>query len=127
MSVRLARSAVALVAAAGLLIGVVGCSSGTGGGAGAAASPVATTSVDLPASYKFAPASIVVHVGDTVTWTNHDNFTHSVQFTSGGLPNTPEVMSPGQSATYTFTTAGTFTYQCHLHPQNMQGTVTVEG
>ena len=33
-------------------------------------------SVDLPKSYKFAPAAITVTAGTTVTWTNDDNFTH---------------------------------------------------
>jgi plastocyanin len=35
------------------------------------------------------------------------------------------VMDPGGTATFTFTAAGTYAYQCHLHPQNMKGTVTV--
>jgi plastocyanin len=34
-------------------------------------------------------------------------------------------MEPGQTATVSFPAAGTFHYQCHLHPQNMKGTVTV--
>jgi plastocyanin len=66
-----------------------------------------------------------VKAGTTVTWTNHDHFTHSVQFLDGGLPTAPLVMEPGQSATFTFAGAGTFSYQCHFHPQNMKGTVTV--
>jgi plastocyanin len=60
-----------------------------------------------------------------VTWTNDDHFTHSVQLLDGGLPTDPHVMEPGQQTTVTFATAGTYHYQCHLHPQNMQGTVTV--
>ena len=54
---------------------VVACSpSDTSGG-----EPVATTEVQLPRSYRFAPAAITVPVGATVTWTNDDNFTHTVQ------------------------------------------------
>jgi plastocyanin len=34
-------------------------------------------------------------------------------------------MQPGSSATFTFASPGTYHYQCHLHPQNMKGTVTV--
>ena len=86
---------------------------------------MATSTVDLPPSYRFAPADIVVGAGTTVTWTNHDNFSHSVQFLDGGLPTEPLLMAPGKAATFTFATAGTFAYQCHLHPQNMRGTVTV--
>ena len=80
--------------------------------------------VDMPAKY-FVPPNITTLAGDTVTWTNSDHFTHSVQFLDGGLPSEPLLMEPGQSATFTFASAGTFRYQCHFHPQNMQGTVTV--
>src|SRR4051794_6905119 len=124
MTLRSTRGPAAIIAAvlAAILLG--GCSAGAGG-TGAGASPVSTTTVDLPPSYRFAPAAIAVAVGATVTWTNHDNFTHSVQFLDGGLPSDPQVMSPGQTATFTFDHAGTFSYQCHFHPQNMRGTVTV--
>ena len=88
---------------------------------------VSTTSVDMPKSYRFAPADIVVDVGATVTWTNSDNFTHSVQFTDGDLRGDPMVVEPGGApVTFTFTQAGTFHYQCSFHPTNMQGTVTVQ-
>jgi plastocyanin len=93
--------------------------------AATAATPIPTTAVDLPPSYRFAPSDVSVPAGATVTWTNHDNFTHSVQFLDGGLPNAPLVMEPGQTATFTFPSAGLFHYKCHLHPQNMRGSVTV--
>jgi len=112
------RALVAAVALLALLL--AGCSSSSG-----ASGPVATDTVDLPPSYRFAPAAITVKAGTTVTWTNNDHFTHSVQFLDGGLPSDPLTMEPGQSRTFTFPTPGTFSYQCHLHPQNMKGTVTV--
>jgi plastocyanin len=86
---------------------------------------VATALVDLPPSYRFAPEAISVVAGTTVTWNNHDNFTHSVQFLDSGLPTEPQLMQPGASTTFAFATPGTYHYQCHLHPQNMRGTVTV--
>jgi plastocyanin len=81
--------------------------------------------VDLPASYKFAPAAITVPAGTTVTWRNDDHFTHSVQFVDGGLPTAPLLMEPGASVTFAFQSAGLFHYQCSLHPQNMKGSVLV--
>jgi plastocyanin len=127
--------ALAISLTAGLAIALAACSGSgssgsTGGstrGSGSAGSgePAATSTVDLPPSYRFQPASIAVGAGTTVTWTNHDNFTHSVQFLDGGLPSDPMLMKPGETATFTFGTAGTYRYQCSLHPQNMQGTVTV--
>jgi plastocyanin len=110
-------AALALASLAGLL---GGCAAGSASG-----SAVATSAVDLPPSYKFEPAAIVVNVGTTVAWKNDDHFTHSVQFLDGGLPGTPMVMDPGASATFLFDRPGLYHYQCHLHPQNMQGTVTV--
>ena len=95
------------------------------GGSKAGGSPVATSNVDLPPSYKFVPPDITVKAGTTVTWTNNDNFTHSVQFTDGGLPTQPMMMERGQTATFSFSSAGTFHYQCSLHPQNMKGSVVV--
>ena len=91
----------------------------------ASESPVATTAVDLPASYRFAPAAITVPDGADVTWTNSDHFTHTVQFLDGGLPPDPMQIEPGASTTFHFETPGLYHYQCSLHPQNMKGTVEV--
>jgi plastocyanin len=115
------RSLAGLTIVAGAVVGLAGCAP-TGA---ADSSPVATSTVDLPPSYRFAPASISVAAGTTVTWTNNDHFTHSVQFLDGGLPADPLVMDPGQAVTFAFTTPGTYHYQCHLHPQDMVGSVTV--
>jgi plastocyanin len=94
-----------------------------GPGAGAASSPVATTSVDLPPSYRFVPASIVIAVGSTVTWTNHDNFTHNVALDGAE----PLQMAPGESVSKAFEALGTYAYVCSLHPKDMKGTVLVTG
>src|SRR4051794_16176441 len=67
----IARAAVAFA----LALVVVGC----GGSSTSPAAAVKTTTVNLPPSYKFDPAAIEVAKGATVTWTNNDNFTHSVQ------------------------------------------------
>ena len=92
-------------------------------GAGASASPVATNQVDLPQSYRFEPEVVTVPVGTEVTWTNNDQFTHSVRLLDDG----GEVMqlAPGESVSFTFTTAGTHDYDCSFHPQDMKGSVIV--
>lgn len=87
-----------------------------------ASQPVRTTQVDLPPSYKFAPDSVEVAPGTTVTWTNHDNFTHTVQVQGQAEVHT---MRPGESASIRFDQPGTYPYVCTLHTQNMQGTVVV--
>jgi plastocyanin len=108
----------ALALLAALLVGA--CNPGANA-ADALANPVETTTVDLPPSYKFVPVAIAVAPGSTVTWTNNDNFTHNVRFEG----DEPQQMSPGQSVTRTFDTAGTFPYVCSLHPNDMSGAVVV--
>lgn len=109
----------------GAAIALSACSTPGAGGDSASGEPVATSTVNLPPSYRFDPPSISIAAGTAVTWTNNDNFTHSVQLLDDGQPSEPMVMQPGASATFTFVTAGTYQYLCHLHPQNMRGTVTV--
>ena len=121
---RLLGLTVVIVVAAALAACSPSESAGTAtGGTGGAA--VATSVVDLPKSYRFAPEAISVAAGTTVTWNNNDNFTHSVQFLDGGLPTEPLLMQPGASSTFRFESPGTYSYLCHLHPQDMRGTVTV--
>ena len=114
-------AAAALLAISALILVACGSSSNSPD------AQVHATSVDMPKSYRFAPADIVVDLGATVTWTNSDNFTHSVEFRDGGLPTEPMVVEPGGApVTFTFAQAGTYHYQCSFHPTNMQGTVTVQ-
>lgn len=93
-------------------------------GGEAASQPVATDHVDLPRSYMFKPAVITVRSGTAVTWTNHDNFTHTVRLIDDGN-RVIGTMSPGQSLTFTFTRPGTYHYDCSLHPHDMRGEIHV--
>ena len=113
---RSAAGAVLLLAA----LALTACSSSA-----ADASPVATSEVNLPPSYKFVPANITVPVGTTVTWTNNDNFTHSVRLLDDG--GDVMVMKPGETVKYTFDKPGLHHYDCSFHAQNMKGTVLVTG
>lgn len=96
-------------------------------GGGATAGPVATSQVDMPPSYRFAPATIQVPPGTTVTWTNRDNFSHSVEVIDGGLTPAPVLVRPGETTQLTFDRSGTYPYRCSLHPRDMTGTVIVAG
>lgn len=118
---RAARRAATFVAIAILALSPAACGGSAAGNEGGA--PVSTTQVDLPKSYRFAPAAIVVTAGATVTWTNSDNFTHSVTF--DGEPSPGAVIAPGASTSRTFAESGTFHYVCTFHPQDMEGSVEV--
>ena len=70
----------------------------------------------------FSPANLTVTVGDTVTWTNADDSPHTVTADSGAFASGN--LDGGASFSWTFTTAGTFTYVCSYHGE-MTGTITV--
>ena len=104
---------------------------GGGGNSTQATNSTVTSSTSTVASgasvsivnFAFSPATLNVALGTTVIWTNNDSTTHTVTsdtgvFNSGGM---------GQNATfsYTFNTAGTYTYYCSVHTY-MKGTVVVK-
>jgi plastocyanin len=93
-----------------------------GSGGQPAETPVAADRVDMPRSYRFAPTAIAVPVGATVTWSNSDQFTHSVQLLQTDVDL---VARPGESVTYTFDQAGLYPYTCTFHPTDMSGSVLV--
>ena len=107
LRLRLLAAAVVLVAA--------GC------GAQAASAPVATNTVTVVKSYKFDPAVVEVKAGDTVTWTNDDNFTHTVQVDG----QADHKVDRGDSVSIRFDKPGSYDYVCTLHSRDMHGTVIV--
>jgi plastocyanin len=87
--------------------------------------PVATAAADTGVTisdFRFAPSSVTVNVGDTVTWTNDGPTPHSATADDGSFDT--GVFDAGQSRSQTFDQAGTFAYFCTPHP-NMRGTITV--
>jgi plastocyanin len=84
--------------------------------------PVATNEVTMVKSYRFDPKVIEVKAGSTVTWTNDDNFTHTVQV--DGQPD--HEVDKGKSVSIRFDKPGTYHYVCRLHRHDMDGTVIVQ-
>lgn len=76
--------------------------------------------------YVFRPAAVAVAPGTTVTWTNGDDFAHSVvaRPAEGGVPFTSPDIGKGGAFAHTFDRPGTFDYICGIH-NYMTGTVTV--
>lgn len=79
-----------------------------------------------------APAVVTVKKGDSVTWVNQDNASHGLVLTT---PNPPEQMqgfgmdeplAKGETYSFIFESAGTYTYQDPSNPNAVQGTVIVE-
>ncbi len=81
-----------------------------------------TASVSIK-NFAFSSSTLTVKAGTKVTWTNSDTAPHTVTSDSGSMLNSGN-LSTGQSFSFTFTEAGTYTYHCALHP-SMTGTVVV--
>ena len=92
------------------------------GGAGEDDEPVAATEVRMAKSYRFDPKVIQIQAGQTVTWTNEDNFTHTVQVEG----QEDHEVERGESVEIKFDAPGTYDYVCTLHRQDMDGTVVVQ-
>jgi len=89
----------------------------------AAPAATATTTVQIKGS-GFAPATVTINQGDSVTWTNADTINHQVVANLGSFAS--PILKPGKSCTHTFNHGGTFHYHDSLHPA-LKGTVTVRG
>ncbi|MCI3271818.1 cupredoxin domain-containing protein [Streptomyces cylindrosporus] len=90
----------------------------------AAPARAATTHQVAMSGYAFAPRSLTVTAGDTVTWTNQDQAPHDVKTTSGPAAVHSPMLSKGGSWSHTFTTPGTYGYVCTVHP-NMTAQLVV--
>ena len=106
-----------LPVAAAAVVFAAGC-----GGAGESSEPVATTDVQMVKSYRFDPKVIEIKAGDTVTWTNEDNFTHTVEVDG----QEDHKVGKGESFSIKFDTRGTYHYVCTLHSKDMDGEVIVK-
>jgi plastocyanin len=106
-----------LAALAAAAVFAAGC-----GGSGESSEPVATTEVQMVKSYRFDPKVIEIEAGDTVTWTNEDNFTHTVEVDG----QEDHQVEQGESFAITFDEPGTYHYVCTLHSQDMDGEVIVK-
>lgn len=89
--------------------------------AAASASPAAADAVTIQ-DFAFAPATLTVKSGATVTWTNNDASMHSVKWDDGTSGSAP--LATGATYTRTFATPGTYSYVCGIH-SSMKGTIVV--
>ena len=103
--------------------------------------------VGMNPSQRFAPDSLTVKVGDTVTWRNEDSQTHTVTAYDDGVPDgtgyfasgeAPDeeaarddlqagLIPEGDAYEFTFDEPGTYSYFCIPHEQQgMKGEIVVE-
>ena len=124
-----------LAAGSALAFGLGACGDSSGGstptsaacGAGTAAvnqagSPGAT--VDATDNLAFTPQNVTVNVGQVLQWKNTGQIGHTVTFNGNESCLTDAALAGGSTWDVTFNQAGTFNFQCTIHPQ-MTGVVTV--
>jgi plastocyanin len=66
-------------------------------------------------NFSFVPPVLTVKVGTAVTWINHDDVPHTVTGADNrfGSP----ALDTGDNFAFHFTTPGTYSYYCAIHPQ----------
>lgn len=90
-------------------------------GSSAAEDPIIIAQRDI----SFAPRSVVIKVGDQVTFRNEDPFGHNVYSPSMNGVFDIGLQDPGTETPVTFTAPGEFIIQCRIHPK-MRAKVLVE-
>src|SRR5579864_8225308 len=91
---------------------IVSCGKSSGYNSPTYNTPVANT-VSI-VNMSFSPSSLTVTAGTTVTWTNNDTMTHTVTADDGSFDSGNITM--GSKYSKLFSTAGTYTYHCTIHP-----------
>lgn len=104
---------------------------GSGGGASAAKKTSTRVQQVVIDTFAFAPKTLSVKVGTTVSWTNHDDITHTVTSgtreydpaNSGSVTATHKsgtfdkpLAGKGATFSFTFKKAGAYHYFCDRHP-----------
>jgi len=87
--------------------------------AAAAAEPQA---IVMAKDFMFAPVSVTVKAGSTVTWTNKDDEPHTVVSETGLFRSS--ALDTDESFSFRFDKPGSYRYTCSIHPR-MVGTIIV--
>jgi len=73
-------------------------------------------------AFAFVPATLTVHKGATVVWTNHDEVPHSVTAADGRFDSGP--VAPGKSFEWVAPDDRAVAYHCIYHP-SMSGSIKI--
>jgi plastocyanin len=94
-------------------------------GASVVANAAAEVSISITTT--FSPSNVTIQTGTTVTWTNNDSQSHELRSTAGPTEFRTDPLAPGQSASFTFASPGTYTYVDHQNDKSAayRGTIVV--
>jgi plastocyanin len=65
----------------------------------------------------FHPGEVTINRGESLTFTNDDDFIHQIYSQGSGFSFDSDEKNPGENITETFTASGTFEVHCHIHPK----------
>jgi plastocyanin len=99
---------------------IYGCSSNKAKVTPTPSTPAATVAIQ---NFAFVPDTVRIKAGSSVNWTNLDTAPHTATdlksaFDSGSL-------TTNQKFSFTFNTAGTFTYHCLIHSMMKNAVIIV--
>jgi plastocyanin len=109
-----------------LVLAAAALCAGLAGGAPATYAPSTASAATIRISVKefmFAPLSLTVKAGSTVTWINLDQEPHTVVSEAGLFRS--GALDTSESFSYKFDSPGTYRYLCTIHPR-MTGIIVVE-
>lgn len=98
------------------------CGNSTSGGGNASVTIAIPSGATSKGSAAFGTNPLHVAVGATVAWVNNDSVTHTA--TSSGNFNTGNISPGSTSSVVTFSSAGTYNYNCSIHT-SMTGQIIV--
>ncbi|HLI12247.1 MAG TPA: cupredoxin family copper-binding protein [Alphaproteobacteria bacterium] len=81
-----------------------------------------TAEIDIK-NFHFAPETLSIAAGTTVTWVNADESPHTIAEANGAFRSAG--LDTNDKFSHTFTQPGEFTYICTIHPQ-MVGKIIVK-
>jgi plastocyanin len=76
-----------------------------------------TVNVEIK-DFAYAPQPVQAKVGDVVAWTNGDSAPHTASLADGSCGT--DQLGQGATGALVFNVAGTYTYQCNVHPGQMK-------
>ena len=65
----------------------------------------------------FSPSEIAIQRGDTIAFSNDDEFLHQIYVDSKAMSFDSAEQSPGETINVVFPQTGTFPVRCHIHPK----------
>lgn len=85
--------------------------------AGFASDALAETHTVVQVDRTFKPGEITIKTGDSVQFSNQDEFIHQIYVDSDQINYDSAEQQPGELITIPFPKSGDFPVRCHIHPK----------